>query len=86
MIQLTRKLKIKCIATGSNLPQRITPTEWYPVVGVTEFQYRDPKDEKKTKRSIKFIVINDDLKFQEIVEYNCQVMIDEEKVQESVKS
>lgn len=73
------ELKVKCVATGEWIPKHITLKQWYPVVGINSWQYKD--NDGKVRTVIKFIVINDVLQLTQMAEFNCQVLgiQDEEK-------
>lgn len=77
-LRITKDLKVKCIAVKKWLPEHINPKEWYLVIGVNSWQYKD--SEGKVRSVLKFIVINDVLQITQIAEFNCQVL-DKEAVQ-----
>jgi len=85
MIQILEDLEIVCVAPDDHFPKNITKESSYPVVGVSSHEIRvddagkmDPQG-KKVKSVIKFLVINDDNKLQQIADFNCYVRISDAK-------
>ena len=84
MVQISKRLKVKCIAEGSYFPVEITKGEWYHVVGIVARDYTIVKgDKQETRTMIKFLVLNDKMKLQQIAADNCEVLNIEEKDSES---
>jgi len=80
MVQLTKELKIKCVAEPDYFPKEISKGEWYDVVGIVSTEYNktisldDGSKRNETVTVIKFLVINDKVKLQQISSKNCDVI------------
>ena len=79
MVQILKRLKVKCVAEKKYFPKEITKGEWYYVVGIVSRDYTVVKEDKQEARTmIKFLVINDKMKLQKIAAENCEVINIEE--------
>lgn len=86
MVQILKPLviKVKDDTDKKYIPKDITTKEWYEVIGINTWTYKDQKEDRKEEMVtvIKYLVINDRLELTQISSRNCQVCIKGEKNRE----
>ena len=74
MVQMSARLQVECTASDEYFPKNLTRNQKYNVVGTMYFNYvKDTDGRPETKHVIKFLVVNDADKLQQITADNCKV-------------
>lgn len=76
-VNILKNIKVQCVHPDKFYPVNITKGEWYNVIGVNSWNYVKEDKEKGTKKTdttIKFLIINDEMKVTSVAMHNCKVV------------